>query len=292
MYQQLIPIIAPVVFCAALGFAWARLGVPLDREFLTRLIMNVGTPCLVLQGISSLPTGNNGFLTMVGLAALAHAICALVGVVALRLLKRPWRSYLPVVVFANSGNLGLPLCMFAFGREGLGLAVGYYLVGALSQFLFGPLIQGRESAFNTLRRTPIIYAAIAGLSLLITGTAMPAWIANTVGLLAGMAIPLMLLALGHSLASIRISRAPVAATLAVARLGLGLAIGIGLAWALGLTGTLRGVLIIECAMPVAVFSYLLAARYDRHPEDAAGAILISTTASFLMLPALLLFVLP
>ena len=54
---------------------------------------------------------------------------------------------------------------------------------------------------------------------------------------------------------------------------------------------MRGVLIIESAMPLAVFNFLLAARYDRHPEDIAGAILVSTVLSFLTMPALLLFVL-
>ena len=44
-------------------------------------------------------------------------------------------------------------------------------------------------------------------------------------------------------------------------------------------------------MPTAVFNFLLAARYDRHPKDVAGAILVSTVLSFLTLPALLLFAL-
>jgi len=84
----------------------------------------------------------------------------------------------------------------------------------------------------------------------------------------------------------------VAAGIAVARLGLGCGAGWGLALALGLEGTARGVVIIESAMPVAVFNYLLAARYDRHPDDVAGAILLSTLLSFATLPLLLLVALP
>jgi hypothetical protein len=289
MYAQLIPIIVPVLLCAGIGYAWARLKVPLDRDFLTRAIMNIGAPCLVLQGISGLQTDTAGFGCMMGLAALGHGICALAGAVGFRLLGLPLRSYLPVAVFSNAGNLGLPLCLFAFGQQGLGLAVGYYLVGSVSQFVFGPLVQGRQSAWRTLRQTPMIYAAAAGVALLATGTAMPRWLSNTVGLMAGMAIPLMLLALGHSLASITVHRAPVSVGLAVTRLGLGFAVGWGLSEAFGLTGILRGVFLIESAMPVAVFSYLLAARYDRHPDDAAGAVLVSTLISFLTLPVLLLF---
>ena len=44
--------------------------------------------------------------------------------------------------------------------------------------------------------------------------------------------------------------------------------------------------LIESAMPVAVFNYLLAARYDRHPEEIAGAIVISTPVSIVSALAL------
>jgi predicted permease len=107
-----------------------------------------------------------------------------------------------------------------------------------------------------------------------------------------MAIPLMLVALGHALGSFRVRRLPVAAGIAVARLGLGFGMGVALAAVLGLEGTARGVVIIESAMPVAVFNYLLAARYDRHPEDVAGAIVVSTLLAFVLLPGLLLVALP
>lgn len=120
---------------------------------------------------------------------------------------------------------------------------------------------------------------------------MPETLANTVGLLGGLAIPLMLLALGYSLASFRVTRPGKAVGLAIFRLLLGFAVGVGVAELFGLTGTMRGVVIIESSMPLAVFNFLLAARYDRHPEDIAGAILISTLLSFLTMPALLLFVL-
>lgn len=291
MYEQLVPIILPVALATSVGFAWARLRLPMDREFMTRVIMNVGTPCLILQGIAGLPAGDTGFLTMVGLGIAVHAGCAVIGFAGLRLLRQPVRSYLPVIVFGNSTNMGLPLCLFAFGQEGLGLGVGYVLVGSVGQFVLGPLVQGRVSPWRTLARTPVIYAAVLGLALLLAGVALPRWAANTVGLFGGLAIPLMLLALGQALSAIGVSNVRAAAGLAAARILLGLAFAWGLAELLGLEGTLRGTLLIQSSMPVAVFSYLFAARYARHPEDAAGAILVSTIASFLTLPALLLFAL-
>lgn len=292
MYAQLIPILAPVFLVTLLGYGWARLGAPFQREFLTGLVMNIGVPCLILNGTLQLEADASLFLSMIGYALLALVTCALVGAAVLRLLGQPLRSYLPPIAFGNAGNLGLPLCLFAFGQQGLGLAIGFYLVGSVAQFVAGPLFQGRQPVWRTLLTTPVNYAAALGIGLLATDTALPLWLENTVGLLAGIAIPLMMLALGHSLGSFQVQRLPVAAGIAAGRLGLGLLLGLGITLVFGLTGVERGVVLVQSAMPVAVFNYLLAARYDRHPEDIAGAIVISTLVAFAALPALLLFALP
>ena len=47
--------------------------------------------------------------------------------------------------------------------------------------------------------------------------------------------------------------------------------------------------ILESAMPVAVFNYLWAVRYNTAPEVVAGLVLASTALSFDTLPLLLLF---
>jgi len=69
-------------------------------------------------------------------------------------------------------------------------------------------------------------------------------------------------------------------------------VGVMLADILGLEGVARGIMILQSAMPVAVFSYLFAVRYNRSPEEVAGTVVISTLLSFLTLPALLWYVLP
>lgn len=291
MYQQLVPIIGPVLICALIGYGWARSGLPFEREFLTRIIMNIGSPCLILNGISRLEVNPADFATILLTSVTILAITATVGGVVLASLRQPLRSFLPPIIFGNTGNLGLPLCLFAFGSEGLGLAVAVYLVYSVTQFIFGPLAQGRESAWQTLVTTPIIYAAMIGVALMVTDTQLPKTLANTLELLGGLAIPLMLLALGYSLATFRVTRPGKAVVLAVFRLALGFGAGVGVAELFGLSGTVRGVVIIESSMPLAVFNFLLAARYDRHPDDIAGAILVSTILSFLTMPALILFVL-
>lgn len=144
MYEQLLPIIAPVLVAAAAGYLWALVGLPFDRDFVTRMVMNIGAPCLILAGIAGLEAEVSTFLETLGIAVGVLIACSLAGGLVLRLAGQPLRSFLPPVVFGNVGNLGLPLCMFAFGQEGLGLAIAFYLVGSMSQFIIGPLFQGRE----------------------------------------------------------------------------------------------------------------------------------------------------
>lgn len=291
MYQQLVPIITPVLLCAALGYGWARLGLPFDREFVTRIVMNIGAPCLVLNGIGATGVDSTSFVAMIGAAILLLVIVTATATAILGILRQPLRSYLPPVAFGNVGNMGLPLCYFAFGDEGLGLAVGFYLVYSVSQFTVGPLFQGRQAAWRTLITTPAIYAAVFGLLLLTTDSTMPLWLGNTVELLAGVAIPLMIIAMGHALGTFTVRRFGISLGMSLLRLVIGFSAGLLLVEILNFEGTMRGVMIIEAAMPVAVFNYLLAARYDRHPDDVAGAIVVSTLISFVSLPFLLNFAL-
>ena len=117
------------------------------------------------------------------------------------------------------------------------------------------------------------------------------WIGNTIGLIGDLAIPLMLLTLGVSLAKLKVASLGRSIALSIGRLAIGLAVGLAVATFLELDHTARGILILESAMPVAVLNYLFAARYDRSPEEVAGLVLVSTAISFITLPGLLLLVL-
>ena len=102
----------------------------------------------------------------------------------------------------------------------------------------------------------------------------------------------MLIALGVSLSRLKVADVKRALVLSVLRLGGGFAIGVALATAFDLEGAVRGVLILQCAMPAAVLNYILAARYGREEEAIAGVIVASTAISFATLPVLIWFILP
>ncbi len=291
MLAELAAILAPVFLCAGLGYAWGRGPHPFSLDFVTTLVTNVATPCLIFSTLTKLQVAPAAFAEMVlaGLAALAGF--AALGTVVLVVTRQSLRAFLPALTFPNAGNLGLPLVLFAYGEVGLALAIAYFSVVSAAQFTFGVWVASVAAVPRLLLRTPVLYALAAALGFMIAGTEPPRWLANTVELLGGAAIPLLLLSLGVALARMRVRSLPLGLGLAVLRLGAGLLIGLAVAELLGLEPLARGVLVLQSAMPAAVFKYLFAERYGNSPQQVAGVVLISTALSFATLPALLLLVL-
>ena len=284
MISQLATVLLPVFSLAAVGYVWRRTGAPFELDFVTRLIMNVAGPCLVFDSLSTLKLPLHEFLTMLGAALAMLAATALVSFVLLKALGLSIRSYLPCLAIGNTGNLGLPLCLFAFGEQGLGLAVAVYVTNSVGQFTLVPMIQSRVPVLRTLLTTPVIYGAIGGLVVLEAGLGLPEWLETTIRLLGDLMIPLMLLALGHTVGGLRARNLPLAAGLGAARIAISFGVAVAVSHLAGLHGMAQGVLVLQGAMPAAVFSYLFAARYERDADDVAGIVLISTLLAALLLP--------
>ena len=281
--------VAPVFLCTALGWAWVRAGRSYDRELITVLISDIGAPCLVFSRLVALEVETEAMAEMAVAAGISVACFAAAGIAILRLARLPIHTFLCPIVFGNQGNMGLPVCLFAFGEEGLALAIAYFSVTATLQFTVGISIWSGRLSLRELARTPLIYAVALAVAVLASGAEVPAWIGNTTEILGGFAIPLMLVTLGVSLAELRVARIRRSAALASCRLGIGLAVGVALAALLDQSGVARGVLILQCSMPSAVFNYLFAQRYGRAPEEVASIVVLSTLGAFAGLPWLLGF---
>jgi malate permease and related proteins len=284
-------VLAPVFVLAAIGYGWRLTGTPFDMPFVTRIIMYVAGPCLVFTSLSQLTLPLSEFWGMVGAMILVTLGVAAVSAVLIAVLGLPQRSFLPALTLGNTGNLGLPLCLFAFGEEGLGLAVAIYVTNSLLQFTFVPLLHTRVSMLRTVFGTPMLYGAAAGLAVLLSGVQVPVWFATTLESIGALLIPLMLMALGNTVGGLKTHNLPRAFGLGAARLIISFVVAVGVSYALGLTGVAQGVLVLQGAMPAAVFSYLFAAQYDRDADDIAGIVLVSTLLGAVTLPLLVSYAL-
>ncbi len=291
MVEQVFTIIAPVFLIAAIGFIWRKRRMPFDTAMITDLVTYVGSPCLVFSSLLINGPELEAVAQMVLATILVAAVVAALGVTLLKVCGLPLSAYLPSLFIPNVGNMGLPLCLLAFGEAGLALAVAYYATSAVLQFTAGVSIASGRISTDVLFRNPVIWAIAAALVLLYAEIDLPRWIANTTEVIAGFVIPLMLMSLGASLTHLKIATFGRSLGLAVFRLSVGFGVGVGIAWALDLEGIARGVVIIQSAMPTAVFTYLFASRAGSRPEEVGSIVVVSTILSFASLPLLLAFVL-
>ena len=292
MIATLVAVLVPVAVTAALGFWWGKTNRPFDSTFISSLVSNIGAPCLAFSSLTRLEVKPDAFGAMLAANMTVLATAFVLGFAALKLLRIPVRDGLPSVMFSNGGNMGLPLSLFAFGEAGLALAIVFFAGNSVMNFTVGQAIAAGRANFRAALKAPVLWTVGAAVAFMLLQLEVPRWLANTTRLLGDFAVPLMLFALGHSLARLRVASLPKSAAIAVLRLAIGLAAGFGVAWLYDLEGTTRGVLILQAMMPVAVFNYLFAQVHGSDAEAVAGAVVLSTVAAFAILPFLLAYLLP
>jgi predicted permease len=291
MLAELAAILLPVVVCVAIGFLLDRRKLSLPRREVSILVADIGAPCLVFHSLSTAGLEAPLLAKMAGAASLAVLAFFAVGYAVVRIAGWPVHTFVPPVIFANTGNMGLPLCLFAFGEDAMGLAVACFAMFTVFQFSLGLWLWSGKQGVMQMLRSPVAWATLLGFACAAFGLKPPLAVINTTRLIGGMTIPLMLITLGISLASMRATNLRRAIAISALRLTLGPLVGFALAWLFRFEGDARGVLVLECAMPVAVFNYLLALRYERDAEEVAGLIMVSTALSVLTIPALLVLLL-
>lgn len=281
---------APVFLLAAIGFVWVRLGFDYEIEFVTRMSMTLGVPCLIFTSLMQTRI-DPAALTTVSLAAVA----AYAGVTAVMLaialvLKLDLRTYLAPLTFGNTGNLGLPLALFAFGEVGLGYAVVVFAVMAIYSFTAGVWIVSGGGSLLRVVREPMVAATLLGALFLWQGWETPTFLTNTLVLVGQLAIPLMLITLGVAIARLTPKSFARPALLSVLKAGACIAVAILIGRAFGLEDVAFAVLVLQVATPVAVTSYLLATKYGADADAVASLVVVSTLGSVVYLPLILAWV--
>jgi predicted permease len=283
-------VVAPVVLCALVGFGLAKLRQPFDRKALTPIITNVGIPALVISHLSEQHVSASA-LAGIMLAALTALACfGVLATVALKALRLPLRAYLASLIFANTGNVGLPISSLAFGDQGLAYAIAFWVVSTIGLFTVGTWIPQGGVSFARVIRSPTIYAVVVGMALLATETPLPTPLHHALDILGGLPIPLMLLTLGHTMAELKPDLLARGLALSLVHLAMVALVAWVLAPFFHLEGVARGVFILQCLMPVAVTNYLFTEMYDeeRAPE-VASLLLFSTALTIVVLPLALAY---
>lgn len=283
-------ITAPVFLLAAIGFAWVKLGFEYRVEFVTRMAMTLAVPCLIFVALMKTEVEPDALATL-SLAALTAYGLVMVGCfTVVKLSRLDVQTYLAPLIFGNTGNLGLPLALFAFGEVGLGYAVVIFAIMAILSFTVGIWVVAGGGSLKRVVQEPLVAATLLGALFLWQGWETPEFLTNTIELVGQMAIPMMLITLGVAVARLETKAMTQAVFLSLVKV----IICVSAAWLaatwFALEPVAAAVLILQVATPVAVTSYLLAEKYGADAQPVAGLVVASTLLSVLALPLILAIV--
>ncbi len=287
MYGQIFNVVGPVFIMTFVGYLLGRSSLKIDSATLSSTVLLVATPCLVFSTLTSLEISGDTVLKMALSALLCVATAGIFGLVVLRLAGMSYRTFLPSLMMPNSGNIGLPLVLLAFGETGLALGVSYFFVIALLQYTVGAAISSGQYRLRDLAHQPLVYSVVMVGVVVSTGVEVPPVLASTTELFGGMMIPAMMILLGTSLARLTVSDLKPAITIAIARLAIGVPTALIVIAILSLAGVEAGTVFLLAAMPTAVVNYVFAERYRADARLVAGAVVVSTLFTFALLPAIL-----
>ena len=286
LYIKLIDVILPVFFVIGIGYYLGKKDPNFNTDFITTLAGNVGTPAMIFYTITSTGVTLETFIEYFTYALIIIGGFAVVGLIVLSLMKKDFVSELPPLILPNTGNMGIPICLFAYGTEGLGIASAIASVIILLHFTLGVLLAKKSFSLKILITNMPIYGIIAAVIVLYYDWEVPGFVVNTTFLLTYATIFLVLMSLGIALTKLKVVSWLNASILSGVRIIIGPIIGFGLIKYLNLTGLAAGVLLIQSAMPSAILTYLVGSMYSekRVVDSIASVIVTSTLMSFITIP--------
>jgi predicted permease len=287
-----VDILGPVVILIAVGAVVAR-RVGIAAEPLAKLAYWIIGPAFIFDSLANAGLASDDLARLAFASFTAFVVSA---VAALLLAVRLPRDRLAAIVttgaWGNTGNFGLAIVTFTFDDSALPYAAVCLVVVNTSGLILGVAIahggwRGIVQAFTR----PMTVVVLPALIVNFAEIDLPVAIDRPIGLLAGAIIPVMLVTLGIQLGNMGLPKID----LDVARsLGAKLVVqplaAIGIVELLDITGDAGGAVVLQAAMPAAVFTAVLAIEQRTRPDETATIVMAGTLASVVTLPLVILYV--
>ena len=288
--------IVPIFVVIAVGVILRRLRfLPPDLlSPLNRLVYYLAIPAMIFHKVSTAAweTHFQPVLILAVLVPVAGAFLVALGVRwVLGIEHRDSGSFIQSSFHGNLGYIGLAVCFYALGDEGLtraSILAGFLMlmqnvlaVGAL--LLYAPPEQNRLSGqlvVTNILFNPVIISALAGIMFSLSGLDLPVLISRSLGIISGMALPLALMVIGASL-SFHLLRRYLGIALGAGVIKLFLLPGFGLALAslLELNMALFAPALLLLAAPTATVAVVMAGEISGSPDFASAAVALNTLLS-------------
>jgi len=292
IYIKIFEVIFPVFFVIGVGYFLGKKNPKIDTNFITNFAGNIGTPAMIFYTVTTTGITLNIFIHYFVYALIMIGGFALIGLILLFILKKDLSMELPPLILPNTGNMGIPICLFAYGTQGLGIASAVASVIILFHFTLGIFLAKKKFSFDVVIKSPPVYAIIISVFFLYYQIKTPLFLENTTFLLTYATIFLVLMSLGIALTRFKFSLKD-SVILSLCRVVLGPLIAFVIIYNFNLSGFAAGVLLIQSAMPSAILNYLVGSMYSpkKVVDSIASTIVVSTLMSFITIPIVVFFAL-
>ena len=292
LYSKIFEVLFPVFFVIGIGYYLGKKNPKIDTDFITNFAGNIGTPAMIFYTVTTTGISFSIFTQYFIYALIMIGGFAVIGLIFLFLLKKDLSMELPPLILPNTGNMGIPICLFAYGSQGLGVASAIASVIILFHFTLGIFLAKKKFSLDIVIKSPPVYAIIISVIFLYFQIETPLFLENTTFLLTYATIFLVLMSLGIALTRFKFSLKD-SIILSLCRVILGPLIAFIIIYNFDLSGFAAGVLLIQSAMPSAILNYLVGSMYSpkKVVDSIASTIVVSTVMSFFTIPVVVFFAL-
>ena len=286
IYIKLFEVLFPVFLSIGIGYWYGKKDAKFDTNFITTFSGNIGLPCIIFYSLTFSDIDFDIFLKFSVLTFVYVGIFSIIGLMVLKILNRDIVRLLPPLILPNTGNMGMPLCLFAFGIQGLAIATAITSTILVLHFSLGILLASRKFSIQPLIKCVPVYAIIFSLFFVYYKIPAPKFLENATFLIGYAAIFLVLVSLGVALSKLKVFSFKETLIYSLIRVLVGPIIGFAFVKYLNLTGVEAGVMFIQASMPSAILTYLVAEMYSPKEivDNIASMIVVSTLMSLVTVP--------
>ncbi len=287
LVYRIVAIIFPVFSIVAVGYLYARFRRNTDMSAGNRLNMDIFIPALIFDTLSASDYALSDYLLLTLGGAVVVLGSGLIAWPVARLMGYQWKTFVPPMMFNNSGNMGVPLIILTFGGAALPAAVLLFAVENFLHFLLGQQMITQRWSVKTVFQNPMILATILGIGVAVADITIPDFLRLPIHMLGQISIPLLLFSLGVRMLSIDLKDWRIGAMAALICPLSGLLVGLIFVQFVPLDTEQVSILLLFSALPPAVLNFLVAERFNQEPQKVASIVLIANFASILVIPTVL-----
>ena len=282
---KLFDVLFPVFLIIGIGYWYGKKDPKFDTKFITTFAGNFGLPAIIFYSLTSTNISIELFLRFSYYITLYVLIFSVIGIIILKILNKDIYRLLPPLILPNTGNMGMPLCLFAYGKLGLAIATAATAMILVFHFSVNILLASKKISIKPLLNCVPVYALLVSLLFVYFDIPSPKFLENATFLIGYSAIFLVLMSLGIALSKLKVFSFRETFIYSIVRVIIGPIVGFGFVKFFNLTGVEAGVMFIQASMPSAVLTYLISKIYSpkKISDSIASTVALSTFLSFFTL---------